>query len=128
MLHLMRRDRPVLLYDGDCSFCTLSVQWIERRLPHVPDVQAWQLADLPALGVAEAEAAHSVQWVEPSGRVSSGATAVARLLVSNGGGWALLGRLMLVPPLSWLAAGAYRLVATFRGRLPGVTPTCARPR
>jgi predicted DCC family thiol-disulfide oxidoreductase YuxK len=123
----VRRDRPVLLYDGDCSFCTLSARWVERRLPVVPDLQPWQQADLAGLGVAEAEAMHSVQWVEPSGRVTSGAAAVARLLVSNGGAWAVLGRLMLVPPISWAAALAYRLVATFRGRLPGVTPACALP-
>jgi len=123
----MRRERPVLLYDGDCSFCTLSVQWVERHLPVLPDLQPWQVADLTALGVTEAEATHSVQWVEPSGRVSSGAAAVAWLLVASGGGWSVLGRLMLVPPVSWLAAGLYRLVATFRGRLPGVTPSCALP-
>jgi len=123
----MRRERPVLLYDGDCSFCTLSVQWVERHLPVLPDLQPWQDADLTALGVTEAEASHSVQWIEPSGRVSSGATAVARLLVDNGGVWSALGRLMLVPPASWLAAAAYRVVATFRGRLPGVTPSCALP-
>lgn len=127
MLTAMRRERPVLLYDGDCSFCTLSVQWVERHLPVLPELQPWQLVDLAALGVTEAETAHSVQWVEPSGRVSSGAAAVARLLVSNGGAWALIGRPMLVPPVSWVAEVAYRLVATFRGRIPGATPACALP-
>jgi predicted DCC family thiol-disulfide oxidoreductase YuxK len=123
----MRRDRPVLIYDGDCSFCTLCVQWMERHLPFQPDIVAWQFADLTAFGVTEAEAAHSVQWVEPAGRVSSGATAVARLLVACGGLWAALGRLVLVPPVSWVAAGIYRLVADNRGRLPGGTAACALP-
>ena len=50
--------------------------------------------------------------------MSGGAVAVARLLVSNGGGWAVLGRLMQVPPVSWLAAVAYRLVAKYRRHLP----------
>jgi len=123
----MRRDRPVLIYDGDCSFCTLCVSWMECHLPFQPDIVAWQFADLPSLGVTEAEAAHSVQWVEPAGRVSSGATAVARLLVACGGLWAALGRLALVPPVSWVAAGIYRLVADNRGRLPGGTAACALP-
>ena len=123
----MRRDRPVLIYDGDCSFCTLCVQWMERHLPYQPGIVAWQFADLASLGVAEAEAANSVQWVEPSGRVSSGAAAVARLLVACGGAWAVLGRLTLVPPVSWVAAGIYRLVADNRGRLPGGTAACALP-
>ncbi|MGH8970828.1 MAG: DCC1-like thiol-disulfide oxidoreductase family protein, partial [Actinomycetes bacterium] len=91
----MRRDRPVLLYDGDCAFCTRSVRWMQRHIPYRPDVEAWQLADLPSLGVTEAEARHSVLWIEPSGRVSLGAAAVARLLVASGGRWAVLGRLTL---------------------------------
>ena len=123
----MRRDRPVFVYDGDCSFCTMCVQLLERHLPRRPEVQAWQLMDLSALGVAEAEAAHSVQWVEVSGRISSGAAAVARLLVHAGGRWGLLGRLLLVPPISWVATGVYRLVAVNRHRLPGGTAACALP-
>jgi len=114
----MRGERPVLLYDGECAFCTRTVRWLQKHLPAQPDLLPWQGTDLVALGVAEAEASHSVQWVEPSGRVSGGATAVARLLVSNGGGWAVLGRLMLVPPVSWLAAVASRLVAKYRRHLP----------
>jgi predicted DCC family thiol-disulfide oxidoreductase YuxK len=115
----MRRDRSVLLYDGDCAFCMRCIQWTERHLPYRPDVVAWQLADLPSLGVTAAEARYSVLWVEPSGRISHGAAAVARLLVASGGRWAVLGRLTLVPPFSVLAAGVYRLVAANRSRLPG---------
>jgi predicted DCC family thiol-disulfide oxidoreductase YuxK len=114
----MRRERPVLLYDGECALCRRSIRWLQKHLPVQPDLQPWQGADLAALGVAEAEASHSVQWVEPSGRVSGGATAVARLLVSNGGRWAVLGRLMLVPPASWVAAAIYWLVAKYRRHLP----------
>ena len=100
---------------------------MERHLPYRPDITAWQHADLASYGVSAAEAAHSVQWVEPAGRVSSGAIAVARLLVACGGWWAALGRLTLVPPVSWVAAGTYRLVAVNRGRLPGGTAACALP-
>ena len=117
----------MLVYDGDCSFCTRCVQWMEDHIPYRGDLAAWQLTDLTALGVSEAEASHSVLWVEPSGRVSLGAAAVARLLVSSGGPWAFAGRLMLVPPLSLLAAAVYRLVAVNRSRLPGGTAACALP-
>jgi predicted DCC family thiol-disulfide oxidoreductase YuxK len=117
----------LLVYDGDCGFCTRCVEWALARLPYRPAVVAWQHADLGGLGVTRAEAEHSVLWVEPSGRVSSGHVAVARLLVASGGAWALLGRLAMVPPVSWIAAAAYRLVAVNRGRLPGGTPACALP-
>jgi hypothetical protein len=38
----------------------------------------------------------------------------------------LLGWLIATPPLSWLAAGVYSLVARFRGSLPGATPGYVR--
>jgi predicted DCC family thiol-disulfide oxidoreductase YuxK len=115
---MTRPERPILLYDGECAFCMRTVRWLQKHLPVQPELAPWQGADLLGLGIAEAEASRSVQWIEPFGRVSSGATAVARLLVSNGGRWAVLGRLMLVPPVSWLAAAAYGLVARYRRHLP----------
>lgn len=119
--------RPVLVYDGDCGVCTRCVQFVEQRLPVQPSIQAWQHADLPALGLTRAQAEHAVQWVEPNGAVSSGAVAVARLLLACGGAWSLLGRLLLTPPVSWLGAGLYRVVADNRSRLPGGTPACSMP-
>jgi predicted DCC family thiol-disulfide oxidoreductase YuxK len=113
-----RRPAPVLVYDGACRLCRRSVGWLRRALPRQPDVVAYQDADLAALGLSTAEAEHSVQWVEPSGRVAAGHVAVARLLLWAGGRWRVLGALMLVPPVSWLAAGAYRLVAHARRYLP----------
>ena len=104
-------SRPVLLYDGDCAICRRAVDWVRRTLPVQPDVQAFQSADLLALGVSRAEASRAIQWIEPSGRVSAGHFAAARLLVSNGPPWSLVGWLMFVPPVSWVAAGLYRLMA-----------------
>ena len=103
--------RPILLYDGDCALCRRTVDWIRRTLPVQPDLRPFQNADLAALGVSRAEASRSIQWIEPSGRVSAAHVAAARLLVYNGGRWALLGRLMFVPPVAWIAAAAYRFVA-----------------
>ncbi len=105
------REQPLLLYDGNCALCRGTIDWIRRMLPVLPDVQPFQETDLGALGVSRAEASRSIQWIEPSGRVSAAHVAAARLLVYNGGGWALLGRLMFVPPVAWIAAAAYRFVA-----------------
>ena len=105
------RTRPVLLYDGDCALCRRCIDWIRRTFPVQPELQALQEADLGGLGVSRAEASRSIQWIEPSGRVSAAHVAAARLLIANGGGWALLGRLVFVPPASLVAAGLYRLVA-----------------
>jgi len=119
---------PTLVFDGDCGFCTRTATDLARRFPVVEDLVPWQRADLGRLGVTAGEASRAVQWVELSGRVYSGARAVARVLVDTGGAWAVVGRLMAVPPVSWLAAVVYRLIARNRHRMPGgVTPACEDP-
>ncbi|MFC7218027.1 thiol-disulfide oxidoreductase DCC family protein [Streptomyces polyrhachis] len=115
----------VLVYDGDCGFCTSAVhvaeRWIRPRCRVVP----WQFADLEAWGVARERAQYEVLWITPGGRVFGGVRAVSRLLRSAGRGWGLLGLLLGVPPLRWLGHGVYRLIADNRHRLPGGTPACA---
>ena len=113
-----------LVYDGDCGFCTSAVSLIPRLRLRADRVVAWQLADLPALGLTAEQAAAAVQWVDADG-VASGHRAVARLLMASGPLWSLVGRALLLPVISPLAARVYALVADNRGRLPGGTPTCA---
>jgi predicted DCC family thiol-disulfide oxidoreductase YuxK len=118
--------RQTLVFDGDCGFCTTCARFLERIGPDA-EIVAWQLADLDELGVSEEEAAEAVRWVEPDGGVLSGHEAIAAVLIATGSVWRLLGRLLLVPGLSWVAAKLYRLVASNRYRMPGGTPACARP-
>lgn len=114
----------MLVYDGDCAFCSSSARLLEKIGPEAQLV-AWQEIDLGALGLTEEAAAASVQWVEADGAVRSGHEAIAAALDTAGGVWALAGRALLLPGISPLAAVAYRLVATNRHRLPGGTPACA---
>jgi predicted DCC family thiol-disulfide oxidoreductase YuxK len=114
----------VLVYDGDCAFCTSSVRLLEKIGPAAEAV-AWQQTDLGALGLSEETASAAVQWVEIDGTVRSGHEAVAAALGSAGGIWAVAGRVLLAPGIAPIAAGAYRLIADNRHRLPGGTPACA---
>jgi predicted DCC family thiol-disulfide oxidoreductase YuxK len=118
------RRRPVLVYDGDCGFCTSCVHLLERIGPDA-EIVAWQLTDLAELGIAEEQAADAVQLVQVDGTVRSGHEAVGAVLGTAGPIWRVAGRTLLLPGLSWLAAGAYRLIADNRYRLPGGTPACA---
>jgi predicted DCC family thiol-disulfide oxidoreductase YuxK len=120
------RARPVLVYDGECGFCTRAVRWA-LRLPAEMDVIAWQEADLPTLGLSRVAAAGTVQWVDIDNGAQSGHRAVAALLRASGRPWSWLGRAMLLPGASWLGAQVYRLVSANRHRLPGGTPACALP-
>jgi len=119
---------PVLLYDGDCGFCTTSVRFIERHIPTTAELVAYQFADLDALGTTpeRARAGDEVLWVAGD-RIDGGAQAVARLLTDAGGAWRPLGLLLRLPPIRWIAAGAYHLVSANRRRLPGGTPACGLP-
>ena len=116
-------DVGTLVYDGDCGFCTTSAGWARRLVPGLVTV-AWQLTDLNALGVPESDAAEKVQYVDSRGSVSGGAEAIARLFVDRGGLVGAIGRVMLLPGIRLLAAGAYHLVAANRQHLPGGTPAC----
>ncbi|MEV7078403.1 DCC1-like thiol-disulfide oxidoreductase family protein [Streptomyces sp. NPDC093516] len=121
------RRRPVLIFDGDCGFCTTSVGVVRRVVRPWCEIVPWQRADLASLGVTEERARHEALWVTPTGRVYGGAQAVAKILLSAGGVWAVPGAILTLPLVRRVAHGLYRLVAVNRGRLPGGTAACAVP-
>jgi predicted DCC family thiol-disulfide oxidoreductase YuxK len=116
-----------LVFDGDCGFCTRAAELVPTLRLRVDEVVAYQLTDLPRLGLTPAACAAALQWVADDGTTAAGHRAVARLLLNSGVGWRLVGALLLLPPISWLAAAVYKLVADNRMRLPGGTPACAAP-
>jgi predicted DCC family thiol-disulfide oxidoreductase YuxK len=124
-VHVSRRERPVLLYDGDCAFCTWCVRVLERIGPDA-EMVAWQFTDLAELGITEEQATDAVQLVQIDGTVRSGHEAIAAMLNTAGRIWKIIGRMVLLPGISWTAAKVYRLAADNRYRLPGSTPACAR--
>jgi predicted DCC family thiol-disulfide oxidoreductase YuxK len=117
-------NTPLLIFDGDCAFCTTSAQWIEHRLPAAARVEPWQRLDLPALGLTEQDVTTAAYWVDERGRMYRGDAAIAKSLVAAGGVWKPVGWLLQIPPFSLLAAVGYKFVAKYRYRLPGGTPAC----
>ena len=118
------RERPVLVFDGDCAFCTSCARILER-IGADAQIVPWQLTDLAELGITEQQANDAVQWVQPDGSVRSGHEAIAAILRTAGPIWRIVGAAILLPGISGLAARVYRLVADNRSRLPGGTPACA---
>jgi predicted DCC family thiol-disulfide oxidoreductase YuxK len=118
---------PTLVYDGDCAFCSSCAQFIERRIPTRAALVPWQFADLPALGLTQAQAEEAVQWVDTDGTVSSGPDAVALLLRDAGRLWEVPGRALQLGPVRLAAWPAYRWIANHRHLLPGGTAACALP-
>ena len=121
---------PTLVFDGDCAFCTSSVRWIKRWCRPAVRFVPWQQLDLEAHGLTREQVTSAVQWLRPRTSAKpapSGAAAIGRMLLRARWPFRPVGALILVPPISWLAAGVYRLIANNRYRLPGGTPACAVP-
>lgn len=118
--------RPLLVFDGDCGFCTSSARAGQRWLG-LEHVEAWQFLDLDALGLTTEECERAVQWVAADGSVEPAERAVIAALRHAGGVWRLLGHVMNLPGIRHVAAVGYRLVAKYRHRLPGGTPACKLP-
>lgn len=117
-------SRPVLVFDGDCGFCTWSAGLVDGWAQGRIDVIAWQRADLAGLGLTADECSVAVQFVDRSGRWA-GAAAIAHALVLCRVPGPSLGRLLLRPTVAPAAERAYALIAANRHRLPGATPACA---
>lgn len=112
----------MLIFDGDCGFCTASARWIkERGAP----VAAWQALDLGECPVTAAEFDEAAWWIDGSGVGHRGHRAVGHALKAAGGVWRPIGAMLLNPPVSWLAGPVYALVARNRHRLPGATGACS---
>lgn len=114
----------VLVFDGDCGFCTSAVGWLERSLPAMPEAAPYQWTDLGAYGLTTSDAREKV-WLVYEGRTYGGAAAVAAMLRHQPSpALRFLGWLGAAWPWSLAAGVAYRLVARWRYRLPGGTPAC----
>jgi predicted DCC family thiol-disulfide oxidoreductase YuxK len=120
----MSMQQPTLVYDGDCGFCTTSAKWIERRLDAGVRVEPWQTLDLEALGLTIDNVTSAAYFVDEDGSLHRGHFGIGRSLEHTTPPFRLVGRAMQHPPVAWLAAPVYRLVAKYRYRLPGATDAC----
>lgn len=114
----------MLIYDGDCGFCTSAARWITRIVPAAPDAQPYQFLDLDQYGLTEDDCAERVWLVTPTTQYGGHLAVAALLRHQPTSPWRTLGWLATVPPWSWTAAAAYALVARYRYLLPGGTPAC----
>ena len=117
---------PVLVFDGECGFCTTSARFLQRWvvMGGSPSVAPWQRLDLGVLGLTAEQCSAAVQWVGKDGQVASGHAAIAATLRAGHLVWRPVGALLVAPGFSWLAARVYAWVAAHRASLPGGTPAC----
>ncbi|MCY4035894.1 MAG: DCC1-like thiol-disulfide oxidoreductase family protein [bacterium] len=119
----------ILIYDGDCGFCTATARWAERRLSgDACLVVTSRQADLGALGLTEGDVTRSAWWIDPDGTCFDEHRCIAKALRAMPAPWPALGRILTLGPISPLARRAYQLVASNRHRLPrfGRPKACQR--
>ena len=114
----------LLIFDGDCAFCTSSTKLFQRitkgRIPTIP----YQLANLAEHGLTAQQCERALQYVNSHG-VFEGHLAVAQALKDSKTAWAIVGHLLTWPIISSAAFVVYDWVSKNRNRLPGGTPACA---
>jgi predicted DCC family thiol-disulfide oxidoreductase YuxK len=117
--------RGLLIYDGDCGFCTRTAGWLRRRLPEGYRIEPSQrIEHLEDLGLDRAKVHEAAYWVDPDGRQHRGHRAIVRAVESSGGVLGPLSRVTKVWPLDPLASWVYEVVARNRHRFPGATDHC----
>jgi predicted DCC family thiol-disulfide oxidoreductase YuxK len=118
-------EAPLLVFDGDCAFCSSTVWWAQRHIRRLPPCAPYQSADLASLGLTAEQCEAAIQFVAADGRLFSAHDAVAEVLRRAGKGWWLLGSLLRMPGVHGLGGVMYRWIARNRHRLPGGTPACS---
>lgn len=115
----MADDRLVLVFDGECEFCSRLARWVARHDGRGRiSARASQEAGLTeSLGLTREEVGRASWTVEPTGRHLEGAAAINRVLRELGGAWGVVGSLYGVAPIAWLEDRYYRRVARRRSWL-----------
>lgn len=126
--------QPVVVFDGDCAFCTRCVGWARRIVGDQVIWLPWQQANLNDLGLNQQDCERALQWVATPGNAAGGPTehaeggaAVRRILRMGRQPWPIVAFVAGAPGLRQITDWAYRVVARHRHRLPGGTPACAMP-
>jgi predicted DCC family thiol-disulfide oxidoreductase YuxK len=117
----------VLIYDGDCKFCQLSLEFGIRHLPTFPKYVAFQKIDQTKFGLTIDQVRTQIWLVDQAGseKPKGGHLAAGEILTMQRNlFYKALGWLIKTPPTSFLADVVYRWVAKNRHRLPGGSRQC----
>lgn len=113
-----------LIFDGDCAICTRCADFARARLATEYEVKPWQRLDLSEFALSVDDVTTAVYWVDDKGTNHRGHTGVAKTAIAMGGIYGLVGRVLLVPPFSWIASVVYKVIAKNRDKIPGGTAEC----
>jgi lipase maturation factor 1 len=114
-------DRPLLVFDGDCSFCKALVDYGKRITGERVRYAPYQEVGPQFPRISPQDFASAVKLILPGGEVRSGAHAVCSALESTPGkGW-MLELYSRIPGVRPISETAYRAVARHRSLAYRVT-------
>ncbi len=114
----------VLIFDGDCKFCSSSARAFARMTKGRIETLPYQRADLAKLGVSLEQCEQAVQYLA-KGEKYSGHLAIAQGLIDSKTLWSAAGYVLKWPVITSVAFVVYQWVSANRHRLPGGTPACS---
>lgn len=121
----MEKGKTVLIFDGDCGFCSRAARWVKRwdrghRIQLVP----FQQPGAPERYGLTREACEQAAWaITPDGARHRGAAAIL-VALSEALGCPWIRAFYRVPLFRRIADAGYAWVAAHRGHLPGTRPYC----
>jgi len=118
--------KQVLIFDGDCAFCSSSARLLRKMTKNKIAIEPYQKLDLESLDLTTELTSKAVYFVS-NGKRFVAAVAIAQALVESRTPWALVGWFLKLPVIRNIAKPIYYLVAANRHRLPGGTPECQLP-
>jgi len=117
---------PILLFDGDCAFCSSSARMLKRMVGDKVSVLAYQFVDVAMYQITKADCEVAVQYAYLDQR-SSGHLAIADALIASKSLWSFAGFFLKLPVVTSAGFLVYEWVSKNRHKLPGGTPACQVP-
>lgn len=122
----------LLIFDGDCAFCTRCVEWGAKNLKPWVDTKASSQLNPADFGLTQDDFHKSIWLVQTNNPKSTplGANrAAAKILQQQKNPfWRALGIVLDIWWIRPIARAGYYLVARNRAKMPGGTAACEVPR
>lgn len=116
--------QQVVIYDGDCGFCSRSVEYARIRVAPNLVYLASQKVNLEDYGLTKEDCEKALQFVTSDSQVVAAEKAVIQILKQGNFACKLLGTVMSLPIVNLISKLGYRFVARNRGKVSGSTGSC----
>src|SRR5215469_12581719 len=114
-------SRPLLVYDGDCTFCALWVRYWQKLTSEAVGYRPYQEVASQYPGIAVTEFQRASQYITPDGQYAGAAEASFRVLSHAPGKEFWLWLYQKLPGFAALSEFAYFVIAAHRSAAWRVT-------